>query len=250
MTKLDWALPGTRYFETGIDRGVLFVSGSPGIPWIGLVNFNQSQSGGETSPRYLDGIKISNRASPEEFEGTLEAFTYPTEFERCDGTYRADNGLRITQQRRSPFSMIYRSKIGNEIAGVDRAYKIHILYNLTAEPSDRAYKTLTDQTDPDTFSWKITSRAVPVEGYRPSAHFIVDSRDIPTELLGNLEDLLYGTDTTDSSLPDPSELLFLFDSYDDLVYDAGTPFTPVFVTYDAGDTATTVAATIDSGGAL
>jgi hypothetical protein len=249
MTKLDWSQVGGRYFEAGIDRGVLFVDGSAGIPWIGLVNFSQSSSGGTAMPNYLDGIKISNRSSPEEFAGTLEAYTFPVEFERCDGTYRAENGLRITQQRRRPFNMVYRSKIGNELVGLERAYKLHILYNLTAEPTDVGYKTLADQADPLTFSWKITSRGVTVEGYRPSAHYIVDSRDIPASLLSALEDLLYGTETTDSSLPTPGELLFLFDSYLDTVYDAGTPYTPVFDTHDAGDTTTAVVTTID-GGAL
>lgn len=249
MTKLDWSQAGGRYFEAGIDRGVLFVSGSPGIPWIGLVNFTQSHSGGESSPRYLDGVKISNRSSPEELEGTLEAYMYPVEFERCDGTYRAENGLRITQQRRKPFSMVFRSKIGNDTAGLERGYKLHLMYNLTAEPSDVGFKTLADQNEPLTFSWKVTSRGVPVEGYRPSAHYIIDSRDIPSALLQSVEDLLYGTETTDAVIPSPGELLFLFDSFEDTVYDAGTPYTPVFVTYDAGDTTTAVVATID-GGAL
>src|ERR1044072_2221463 len=194
MTKIDWSIAGGHYFETGIDRGVLYVDGGVGVPWIGLIGFSQSQSGGESMERYLDGIKISNRTSPEDFEGTLEAYTYPVEFERCDGTYRADNGLRITQQRRRSFHMVYRSKIGNEIVGADRAYKIHIMYNLKAQPSDRGYRTLQDQTEPVTFSWKISSRGVPVTGYRPSAHYIVDSRDIPTELLSQLEDILYGTE--------------------------------------------------------
>lgn len=247
MTKLDWSQVGGHYFEAGIDRGVLFVDGNPGVPWIGLVNFNETHSGGTSSPNYLDGIKISNRSSPEEFEGTLEAYTYPVEFERCDGTYRAENGLRVTQQRRRPFNMVYRSKIGNELSGLEKGYKLHILYNLTAEPSDVGYKTLAEQSEPLTFSWKVTSRAVAVEGFRPSAHFIVDSRDIPSALLEDLEDLLYGTDTTDSMIPSPGELLFLFDSYLDNVYDAGTPYTPVFATYDAGTPSTAVVATIDGG---
>lgn len=249
MTRLTWTQVGERYFETGIDRGVLFVDGNPGVPWVGLVNFNQKQSGGESSPKYLDGIKISNRSSPEEFEGTVEAYTYPVEFERCDGTYRAENGLRVTQQRRKPFNMVYRSKVGNDVAGLDKGYKLHIMYNLTAEPSDRGYHSLVEQAEPLTFSWNITSRAVPVEGFRPSAHFIVDSRDIPAELLTQLEDLLYGTEETDPSIPTPGELLFMFDSYLDEVYDAGTPYTPVFVTYDAGDPYEPVVQTID-GGAL
>jgi hypothetical protein len=249
MTRIDWARAGDRYFEAGIDRGVLYVGDNPGVPWVGLVNFNQNQSGGETAGRYLDGIKISNRSTPEQFEGTLEAYTYPVEFERCDGTYRADNGLRVTQQRRVAFHMTYRSKIGNDLAGLEKAYKIHILYNLKAEPSDHGYHTLVEQNEPSTFSWKLTSRAVAVLGHRPSAHYIVDSRDIPAELLVQLENILYGTELTEASIPSPGELLFLFDSYLDLIYDAGTPFTPVFVTYDAGTPSTSVDATID-GGAL
>lgn len=249
MTKVDWSAIGGRYYEAGIDRGVLFVDSNPGVPWIGLVSVSQSNSGGQSSPRYLDGVKISNRSSPEEFEGTIEAFTYPIEFERCDGTYRTDNGLRVTQQRRKSFNMAYRSKIGNEIQGLESGYKLHLLYNLMAEPSDRGYQTLKEQTDPQTFSWKVTSRAVAVEGYRPSAHYIVDSRDVPAPLLASLEDLLYGTDDADPSIPTPGELFFLFDSYLDTTYDAGTPYTPVFVTYDAGDTTTAVVQTID-GGAL
>lgn len=249
MTRLDWSKVGGHYYEAGIDRGVLFVGSAPGVPWIGLVSVSQNNSGGGSSPRYLDGVKISNRSSPEEFEGTIEAFTYPTEFEQCDGTYRTDNGLRVTQQRRKSFNMVFRSKIGNEIQGLDLGYKIHLLYNLIAEPSNKGYQTLKDQIDPQTFSWKVTSRAVAVEGYRPSAHYVVDSRDVPAPLLASLEDLLYGTDDTDPSIPAPGELFFMFDSYLDTVYDAGTPYTPVFVIYDAGDTATAVTATID-GGAL
>lgn len=157
MTRISWSQVGGRYFEAGIDRGVLFVDNNPGVPWAGLVNFTHQTVGGESIARYLDGIKISNRSSPEDFEGSLEAYMYPVEFERCDGTYQVENGLRITQQRRRPFSMVYRSKIGNEIAGLQRAYKLHILYNLRAEPSERGYRTLLDQVEPLTFRWKITS---------------------------------------------------------------------------------------------
>lgn len=249
MTRIDWGGVGVRTYETGVDRGVLYVDNNPGVPWTGLVNVNQSQSGGETAPRYLDGIKISNRSAPEEFEGTIEAYTYPTEFERCDGTFRIENGLRITQQKRKPFGMTYRSKVGNDSVGLDFGYKIHILYNLRADPSDRGYRTLAQEIEPLVFSWKITSRPVYVSGYRPSAHYIIDSRDIPQALLTAIEDILYGNELTEPSLPTPGELVFLFDSFEDLVYDAGTPLTPVFVTYDAGTPSTPFTNTID-GGAL
>lgn len=249
MTRITWTAVGERIFEAGIDRGVLYVDGSPGVPWVGLINVNQQQSGGEVKPRFRDGMKIGNRTSPEQFEATIEAYTYPLEFERCDGTYRIDNGLRITQQRRKSFGMCYRSQVGNDTNGLSHGYKLHILYNLKAQPSDRGYKTLTDSSEPSTFSWKVTSRAVQILGHRPTAHFIVDSRDVPAALLQTLEDTLYGTELEDPTLISPGELLFLFDSFEDMVYDAGSPYTPVFVTYDAGSPSTPVLETID-GGAL
>lgn len=249
MTRVDWVGNGERFFEAGIDRSVLYIDSDPGVPWIGIVNVSQKQSGGQAQSRYLDGVKISNRASMEEFEGTIEAYTYPVEFEVCDGTGRLDNGLRATQQRRKSFGMTYRSKVGNDRDGIDHAYKLHILYNLRAEPSDRPYATLSDQVTPATFSWGISSRPPIVSGIRPTAHYVIDSRDTPTELLTALEDLLYGTEVADPTLPSAGELIFMFDSYQDLIYDAGSPYTPVFVTYDAGDLDDTYGETID-GGAL
>lgn len=249
MARIDWSAVGERFFEAGVDHGVLYVGSNPGIPWLGLVNVTKKQSGGQAQPRYLDGIKISNRASPEEFEGTIEAFSYPTEFEQCDGTARLENGLRANNQRRKSFGMVYRTRIGNEIEGLDLAYRLHILYNLRAEPSDKGYRTLTDQLEPITFSWNVTARPVHVSGHRPTAYYTIDSRDVPAGLLQTLEDLLYGTELTDPTLPTPGELVFLFDSFEDMVYDAGTPYTPVFATYDAGTPSDTFDETID-GGAL
>lgn len=249
MARISWSSAGNRVYEAGIDRGVLYVGDSAGVPWIGLSAVDQGASGGQAKPRYLDGIKVGNRTSPEEFEGTIEAFTYPEEFAVCDGTVRIENGLRLRQQRRKPFSMSYRSKIGNDLEGLSHGYRLHLLYNLTAEPSDRGYKTLAEATDPIQFTWKVSARPPIISGYRPTAHFEIDSRDVPAELLQVIEDTLYGTDLESPRLPSASELIFLFDSFEDLVYDAGSPYTPVFVTYDAGTETTPVTDTID-GGAL
>jgi hypothetical protein len=249
MARIDWTTPGHRFFEAGVDRGVLYVAGNPGVPWVGLVGVKHSASGGEAKPRYLDGVKISNHAEPEEFEGSIEAFTYPTEFAVCDGTVRLQNGLRAGQQRRRPFSMTYRTKVGNEIDGLDHAYKIHFLYNLSAVPSERDYQSLGEENDPLSFNWDFTSRGEMVIGIRPTAHFEVDTRDIPASLLQLLEDMLYGSVDNAAHLPTAGELIFLFDSFEDLVYDAGTPYTSVFQTFDAGTPDTPVTTTID-GGAL
>lgn len=247
MTRISWSTIGDRIFEAGIDRGVLYVDGSPGVPWVGLKSVEQKSTGGKSKPRYQNGIKISNRMSPEEFEATLEAFIYPDEFERCDGTYLGQNGMRIAQQRRKSFGMSYRSLVGNDLDGLSHAYKVHILYNLKAEPSDRSRNTLTNSAEPISFSWNLTSRPTRIQGFRPTSHFEFDSRDVPAELMQQLEDILYGNETTQPSLPTPNELMFMFDSFEDLVYDAGTPYTPVFVTYDAGTIGTPITETIDGG---
>lgn len=248
MTRLEWYSGGDRFFETGVDRGVLYVGNSPGVPWIGLTNVNQAQSGGEPKPRYLNGVKISNYATPEQFAGTISAFSYPDAFEPCDGSLSLGFGLRARQQRRSPFGLTYRTIVGNELEGVSHAYKIHILYNLRAQPSERGYASLGEDTNPIEFSWDISSRGVPLPGLRPTAHFEIDSRDIPPALLTELENLLYGSVSNDPTLPTAGELIFLFDSFEDLVYDAGSPYTPVFSIHDAGTISTPVTTIIDSGG--
>lgn len=249
MTRIDWTKAGSRVFEAGVDQGVLYVGNNPGVPWVGLIAVDQSQSGGSAKPRYLDGVKISNYTSPEEFEATIEAYTYPLEFEACDGISQFQNGLKVTQQRRKSFGMTYRTKVGNDLQGLNFAYKIHVLYGLRAEPSSRTSRTLSDDMEIANFSWDVTSQGQVVAGFLPTAHFAFDSRDVPLDLLNSIEDILYGTSTTDPRLPSAGELLFLFDSFEDLVYDAGFPDTPVFATYDAGTPSTPIVETID-GGAL
>jgi hypothetical protein len=248
MTRIDWDKAGARIFEAGVDRGVLYVGDAPGVPWVGLISVNHTKTGGDSKPRFLDGVQISNYTSPERFAATLEAYTYPTEFEPCDGISLLQNGLRATRQRRAPFGMVYRTKVGNEIVGVEHAYKIHVMYNLRAEPSNRGYRTLGDDEEAMTFSWDLTSRGELVAGLVPTAHFVLDSRDIPAELLATVENIFYGDSTQEPSLPSAGELFFMFDSYNDLVYDAGGPFTPAFSIHDAGSASTAVTSTVDSGG--
>lgn len=247
MTRIDWDGIDKRFFEVGVDRGVLYVGSQPGVPWIGLRQVEFAASGGEAKLRYLNGVVISNYSSPERFSATVNALSYPDAFEQCDGTAQLENGLRAKQQRRKPFAMCYRSKIGNDSDGVDHAYKIHILYNLRAEPSQRGYETLSDENNPMEFSWKVNGRGARVTGLLPTSHFEIDSRYTPAELLLQLENMLYGAEGSDPVLPSAGELVFLFDSFLDLVYDAGGPLTPVFSVHDAGDIDTPVTTTIDSG---
>lgn len=210
MSRLIWDAPGKRYYETGVDRGVLYVSGFPGVPWNGLTAVTENPSGGSADPYYIDGIKYLNIPAAEEYEATIEAFTYPDEFAVCDGSAQPYNGLFLTAQPRKSFGFSYRSKVGNDLSGADFAYKIHLVYNALAEPSSRNNKTIGDSTDPANFSWKVTTKPPPVTGYKRTSHFVIDSRLADPFTLAAIENILYGDSSHTSRLPDPDELLNIF----------------------------------------
>lgn len=211
MSRLIWNAVGSKFYEAGVDRGVLYLDGQIGVPWNGLTGVTESSSGGDPTPLYQDGVKYLNLSSKEEFEATLTAFTYPTEFAECDGTARVRPGLFLGQQRRKKFGLTYRTKIGNDVSGSDYAYKIHLVYNAMAQPSDRDYGTLGDKNDPSEFNWKLTTTPVAIPGFLPTAHMVLDSRYIDPIILGRIEDILYGSDSVNSHLPDFAELITQLD---------------------------------------
>ena len=212
MSRLVWGSFGERFYETGVDRGVLFIDDNEGVPWNGLVSVSESPSGGSPRPYYLDGIKYANVSSAEEFEATIEAFSSPPEFSPCDGSSQIHNGLFATQQPRKQFSMSYRSLVGNDIEGQDHAYKIHLVYNALAAPSERPNTTLNDSADPTVFSWHISTLPPPITGLKPTSHFVIDSRSTDPAVLAMVEETLYGSDMITSSIPTPDELVALFTS--------------------------------------
>lgn len=210
MPRLSWSATGERFYETGVDRGVLYVGTNPGVAWTGLTSVSESPSGGEPKAYYIDGIKYLNLSSAEEFEATVNAFNSPPEFGPCDGTVSIQNGLFVTQQPRKPFGLSYRTKVGNDIDGSDHAYKIHLVYNALAAPSERSNNTLGDSTEPNDLSWSITTRPPVVTGFKPTAHFLIDSRLTPQDILIEIEDILYGSDANSSRLPSAQELTDMF----------------------------------------
>ncbi len=231
MTRLSWDAPGERFYEGGVDRGVLFVN-NVGVAWPGLVSVAESPNGGEPRPYYIDGYKYLNLASAEEFQGTIEAFSAPAEFARCEGIDASYGGLMITNQPRQPFAFSYRTRVGNDIEGLDHAYKIHLVYNALAAPSEQTHATINESFEAPVRSWSITTLAPKMYGHRPTAHFIIDSRTTPEATLLNIEDILYGNETTDPELPSVSRLMNLF----------GAPLV------DAGDNSVVVTDTIMDGG--
>lgn len=210
MTRVTWGDAGTRFYEAGADRGVLFVDENSGVAWNGLTAVRENPSGGEPQPYYIDGFKYINLATAEEFEATIEALSSPLEFGVCDGTHAVHTGLFITQQPRREFNLTYRTQVGNDVDGLDHGYKVHLVYNALAAPSSRNHQTLSDSPEPLPFAWAITTAPPRLSGYKPSAHMVVDSRYTDPAVLLELEDLLYGTDLSESSFPTQAELIALF----------------------------------------
>lgn len=197
--RIKWDQVGERIYETGVDHGVLYPFKSnayqDGVAWNGLTAVNEAPSGAEATPLWADNIKYLNLMSEEEFGATIEAYTYPDEFGECDGTAEMSKGVVITGQKRIPFGLAYRTKIGNDTDGSDHGYKIHLVYGALAAPSDKGYGTINDSPEAITFSWTITTTPVEVPGFKPTAHLIIDSTKVnDATKMKAIEDILYGID--------------------------------------------------------
>lgn len=211
MARLVFDEVGSRFFETGVKNGVLFVQGADGayengVVWNGLTAVTESPSGAEATPLYADDMKYVVLYSTEEFGATVEAYTYPEEFEQCDGSAALMDGITIGQQPRKSFGLVYKTVIGNDVQGQDLGYKIHIIYGAKAAPSEKAFATINDSPEAVTFSWELSTVPVPVTGHRPTATVVVDSTKVDAEKLALLEDKLFGSETEESTLPLPDEI--------------------------------------------
>lgn len=215
MSKVVWDAVSEHLYETGTDHGVLYPQaangGYPmGYAWNGLTGVEENPEGGESNAKYADNIKYLNLVSAEEWKGTIKAFTYPDEFAECDGSAEPVDGVYIGQQARKPFGFCYRTLIGNDTEGTDYGYKLHLLYGLTAQPSDKSYETVNDDPDAIEFSWECSSVPVNVAGYKPTSSIVIDSTKFNTTekraLLEALEAKLYGAQSSDPYLPLPMEV--------------------------------------------
>lgn len=206
MTRLVWDASGSRRYEIGVDRGVLYVGAQPGVPWNGLISVEEKPSGGTPAPYYLDGVRYLNDTSVEEFAATLSAYTYPDEFDVCDGASLVNTGLFAMHQPRVPFSLAYRTLSGNDVSGNSLGYKLHFVYNVTASPTQRGNSTIKDSSDPLAFSWDLACTPPSFAGFAPTAHVVLESRLADAGALADIEDILYGTATTSPRIPTLTEL--------------------------------------------
>jgi hypothetical protein len=204
MSRLEWDQVGERKFETGVDRGVLYLS-DVAVPWNGLTGIEEVSSR-KVQPYFQDGMKYMNSQLLGHYEANLKAFTYPDEFDRCLGIEPNGNGVSFHDQLGETFGLSYRTLIGDDISGVERGYIIHVCYNLTAVPSSISYSTMGGQVSPMEFSWNLSSTPEVVSSYRPTAHATIRSTDVDAGSLESFEAILYGSDGWDAYLPSVTEL--------------------------------------------
>lgn len=211
MPKLKWDQAGERKYETGVDRGVLFVQNvngtyGNGVAWNGLTGVTETPSGAEETKLYADNMKYLSLRSAEEFGGTIEAYTYPDEWQMCDGSANIATGVHVGQQARRAFGMSYRTVVGNDTALTDFGYKLHLVYGATVSPSERAYATINDSPEAITFSWEFTTTPIEIPSsvgdFKPTAILTIDTTELEggknNDALVALEKMLYGDDSTES----------------------------------------------------
>lgn len=212
MARLIWDEVGQRFFETGVKNGVLYVQDNDGsykngVVWNGLTAVTESPSGAEETPLYADDVKYLTLRSAEEFGATVEAYTYPEEFEQCDGSAAIADGVTIGQQARRAFGLCYRTSVGNDIQGQNFSYKLHLIYGCTVAPSEKSYSTINDNPEAITFSWELSTVPVPVDGFSPTASLVIDASKVDEGKMQLLEDALFGNESNEAKLLLPNEIM-------------------------------------------
>ena len=216
MVALAWHETGDKQYELGVDKGVFYPLNATtsaydtAYAWNGLISVTESPSGAEVTKNYADNDVYMSLMSAEEFAATVEAYNYPDEFALVDGTAEPVPGLYVGQQPRKPFGLSYRTKVGNDSKGMDAGYKIHLIYNAMAAPSEKAYSTVNDSPEATTFSWELSTTPINAgDVLKSTAQLPINSLKVPAAKLKALEDILYGTTTLEARLPLPTEVIGL-----------------------------------------
>lgn len=216
--KITWDAVGEHFYENGVDRGVFYEYDTTnhvytnGVAWNGLTAVNEQPSGAEPSPLYADNIKYLNLMSAETYGATIEAYYAPDEFMECDGFVSLTDGVIIGQQPRKIFGFCYRTMIGSDTEGIKKGYKIHLVYNCQASPSEKSHSTINESPEASTMSWSISTTPVDVTNQSPTATLEIDTTKLTTTQKTAIEDVLYGKDASGSDaattprMPLPAEV--------------------------------------------
>ena len=209
---LTWDVEGQRLVESGVSKVALYPMTNgvyeTGVAWSGVTGINENPGGADVTDLYADNIKYASLRAAETFGFSIEAYMYPDEWAECDGSAKIMNGVTIGQQTRKAFGLVYRTEVGSDTnPGMDKGYKLHIVYNSTASPSGRSYATINNSPDAITFSWEANSTPVNVTGYKPTCTIVIDSTAVDSAKLTALEKVLYGSSEAAASLPNPDRVI-------------------------------------------
>lgn len=210
MPRIEWDKIGEHFYETGVDRVALYSYADGayknGVAWNGVSGITENKSGAEDTPIYADNTKYLNMKSLEEYGVTIECYTYPKEFEKCNGMATLAQGAVLGQQAREIFGLSFRTLLGNDILGDSYGYKIHLVYGCSATPSEESNSTVNDSPEAKTLSYEVSTTPVTVTGFRNTSCVTIDSTEVDKEVLKKLEDILYGSESEEARLPLPDEL--------------------------------------------
>lgn len=234
MTRILWNAPGERRYETGVDRGVIYPKAGIGVPWNGLTRVTDKKDGRTPVPKYIDGFKVDETAPTGDFSASVSAFTYPDILSKYEGLQDIGDGLQIDNQVRERFNFTYRTLIGNELDGPDHGYKIHLVYNALVTPEEVDSETINKDPEAAPFEWELTTIPTRIEGFRPTAHFIINSLRTDPYVLAEIENMLYGSADRDPTMPEANDFMDILAGWADLlVYDHGDGIYTAYSTRDA-----------------
>ena len=212
--KLHWDQTGERRYESGVSQGVLYPMENGayplGVAWNGLTGVDENPDGAEVQDLWADNIKYASFRTPENHKGNIKAYTYPSEWKKCDGQVSPEGlaGMAIGQQKRTPFGMCYRTEIGSD-ADSEEGYILHLVYNSTVSPSSKSRTTKNENPDAVEFSWDYESTPVAVTaitGVKQTSTVELSSLLFSTAQMTAIEKVLYGFGETDARLPLPDEV--------------------------------------------
>lgn len=206
MASLVWDTIAARTYEAGVDKGVFYPSNGPGVVWNGLLAVSESLVGGELRSNTLDGVTYLNSVGSQNYQATVKAFSAPEEFSPCVGDIELVPGFTITKQKKERFGFCYRTLV------FESNYKLHLVYNVLATTTSRSYASTSTRENPTNLEWRIDATPVSIEGYRPSAHFIIDSSKLASYAISALEDILYGSSELEPRLPSIAEVIYILEN--------------------------------------
>lgn len=215
MSRIVWDEIGSRTYETGVSNVVLYPQESggrylTGVAWNGISNIDEQPTGSDANEFRADGVLYGVVRSNEDYRAQISAYTYPDEFEECDGYEELEGGIYLGQQDRKSFGLVYKTILGNDTENESHGYKLHIVYGASASVADKLYNTLNDSPEAIEFTWDVSTFPYYLPGHKPFAHLVFKSTKTDPAKLTKLENILFGTDEKDARLPYPDEIIRLF----------------------------------------